>query len=1076
MALQFITGPPGSGKTTHCLAAITREIPGTAPLYYLVPEQFSLQSERLILQGRDAMIRVQVLSFNRMAYRLFGALGGPPGRMADDLAKAMLLRKILIENADALQYYQSAHDKPGFVDALAATLTELNHYRVTASDLYARIQTSEMDSLSNGRDEADLFDHTDPVLDTKLADLALLLRKYREAVEGQFLLTDDMLELLCQRIEAHEFQPIESLASTATRRIQSIPLLDGSFIWVDGFSGFTPQERAVLVQLAKRAAYMGITLTTRDIPLSVDAPHSLDSAMLDDISSALPPHGHISPRIDPLCAAPRLTQALLTRDAKRALISVAPTLHMNSNHRHAANPALAFFVDRYAVRVADLNGAAFPGDTPVSLHPAANPYAAVLTSAALVRDWTAQHGYRYSDIAIVCGDRGRYEKILQAAFDRLRIPLFVDTEVSILPHPLTELVRAALDISLRNRSYESVFRFLKTGLTGIAPDEVDYLENHALTHGLSGFRWQYPQRDARAEATRLQLIAALAHIPRADKKDTVLSFARAVFAMFNAMDVPATLARKFDEAMATGETATARMHKQIWPKICEVFDKLVEILGDTRVTMRDFAALADAGLTRAGLGRIPPTLDQVVLGDAMRSRYPTLKAMIVLGANDGILPPTPAAPGLFTDDERERLRNTDLELAADLTDRLNENEYALYCTLAQPTERLAFISADAEADGKPLRPAPILATLRAMFPGLKPTAITPAAEFAPLPNHRTKTDANNNATSATSLPGIPRPTPPHNEATTNDLSTLVLQPASASSIFGPVLYTTASRLEAYARCPFAYYVTYLLRARPRKLYEVLPTDLGNLFHHAVALFAERHGWTTRTKAEIDALVLPLVQELTAEETTVYHSSARNRHILEKARRVCTTSIWALTEQIRTDTYVPAYSEIDLPDAPPMPLPDGRALHLSGRIDRVDTLAQDGHHYVKIIDYKSGTARFHPDDVSTGTRLQLPLYLNAMLHHPNIPNAKPGGLYYFPIDDPLIKTDEPLPPAARDAALVKSFKPSGIEPDEALLELAKETTRTLASRLTDGQIPATPCATGGKLPCEYCLYTAACGTK
>ncbi|MCL2364313.1 MAG: PD-(D/E)XK nuclease family protein [Defluviitaleaceae bacterium] len=1070
MALQFITGPPGSGKTTHCLAAINREVPGTAPLYYLVPEQFSLQSERLILQDRAAMIRVQVLSFNRMAYRLFGALGGPPGRLADDLAKAMLLRKILIENADALQYYQSAHDKPGFVDALAATLTELNHYRVTASDLLARVEVGGHAASFRHVNVAATI-NTDPVLNTKLADLALLLRKYREAVDGQFLLTDDMMDLLCARIEAHD---------------GDIPLLDGAFIWVDGFSGFTPQERAVLVLLAKRAAYMGITLTTRDTP-------------------------NTPPRIDPLCAAPRHTQAILTRDVKRALIPVHPPIHMPSNHRHAANPALAFFVERYAVRSADLDKNAFPGATPITIHPAANPYAAVLTAAAVVHDWTTQRSYQYSDIAIVCGDRSRYEKILQTAFDRVGIPLFIDTEISILPHPLTELIRAAFDIVIRNHSYESVFRFLKTGLTNIAPDDIDRLENYALAQGLNGFRWQYPLRDPQFEVNRSQLATILKFIPRAEKKDTVLSFARAVFNMLDALEVPTTLARKFDEAMAAGDTATARLHKQIWPKICEVFDKLVEVLGDTQISTRDFAALLDAGLTRAGLGRIPPTLNQVVLGDAMRSRYPKLKAMIVLGANDGILPPTPAAPGLFTDDERERLRNSDLELAADLTDRLNENHYALFCTLAQPTEALAFITAEAEADGKPLRPAPILQTLRTLFPALKPTTITPAAEFAPLPTcpasstmidglsatntansnvHQnmqpmtfadttyndiisSREDCNDNAAAASNME-----TPIQRTNRMHDMAMLALHPSSAAAAFGPVLYTTASRLEAYARCPFAYFVTYLLRARPRKLYEVLPTDLGNLFHGAVALFAERHGWSPRTKTEIDALVLPLVEELTAEDTTAYHGSARNRHILEKARRVCTTSIWALTAQIETqihtDAYTPTYSEIDLPAAPPLRTFNQRDLHLSGRIDRVDIRTDSGTNYVKIIDYKSGTARFHPDDVRTGTRLQLPLYLNAMLHHPDIPNARPGGLYYFPIDDPLIKTDEPLSPTARDAALVKAFKPSGIEPDETLLHQANETTRTLATKLTDGLISATPCPTGGKLPCEYCLYTAACG--
>ena len=235
MPLQFILGPPGSGKTFLCLneieAALEEDRPHSVSplkpassvaeialersrfqlgqdrlsggsLYYLVPEQFSLQSEKLLLKNRAATTRVQVLSFNRLAYRLFAILGGPPGQNLDDLGKHMLLRKVLLESADELVFYKRTADKHGFISSLASTITELNHYCISSEDLRLRAE------------------QTGPTLGAKLQDLALIVGKYRKAVNGKYLLADDMLDLLVQKLDEQD-GGIEA---------------HGVKIWVDSFS------------------------------------------------------------------------------------------------------------------------------------------------------------------------------------------------------------------------------------------------------------------------------------------------------------------------------------------------------------------------------------------------------------------------------------------------------------------------------------------------------------------------------------------------------------------------------------------------------------------------------------------------------------------------------------------------------------------------------------------------------------------------------------------------------------------------------------------------------------------------
>ncbi|MCL1842592.1 MAG: PD-(D/E)XK nuclease family protein, partial [Defluviitaleaceae bacterium] len=682
---------------------------------------------------------------------------------------------------------------------------------------------------------------------------------------------------------------------------------------------------------------------------------------------------------------------------------------------------------------------------------ASDRYTAVYAAAARIQQMR-QNGWDFRDIAILCGDRSHYEKILQTVFDRLNIPMFVDTETDILSHPLTEMIRAALDICIKNWDYESVFRFLKTRLTGISPDAVDILENFVLANGISSYRWQYPFKEALVQPAQAQLLKAMEPFKKhADSVDTFRNHSKRVFDMLYSLNVPETLQRWI--LIQNDDPAVVRLHTQIWPKLCEVFDKLVEILGDEKVSLKTFAATLDAGLCQVGLGRIPPTVDQIVLGDISRSRYPQIKAMIVLGANDGVLPQIPVQSGLFTDHERGLLKNSRLELAPDNFRKMSESNYNLYCALSQPSDKLIFIYA--QTNGKPLRPAPIIHKIKRLFPNL---AVTPA----PLITEYYETN------------GQP----------TEIFNPVALAPATVSQIYEQKIYTAATRLEAFARCPFAYYMNYILGAKPRKHYEILPTDLGKLFHDVVAGFTNRvkdfnvKDFNVKnfdlSRYEINKIVDELVTGLNLENS-VFHDTARNKHILTKLRRVAAASCWALSEQIRRGVYVPAMTEQEISGI--IPLENGKSLHISGRIDRVDIAKnEDGSELLQIIDYKTGSGKFSTDEVLKGVQLQLMLYMNLLTKSRK--NALPGGVFYFRADDPIIQTDIHLDEHARNEALLKAFKMSGIEAGDSreftLLSAQTENKiKELGTRLTLGDISAAPYTKGAKCPCNFCAFTGVC---
>ena len=624
-------------------------------------------------------------------------------------------------------------------------------------------------------------------------------------------------------------------------------------------------------------------------------------------------------------------------------------------------------------------------------------------------------------------------------------------------------------------------------MSGLDLNTIDVLENYALEHGISSFRWRYSFANPVAEAARQQLLEMLDGFTNGKNVDTVQNHCRRVFDMLYTLNVPATLQSWYDAHTNEGNHATANLHKQIWPKICEIFDKLVEMLGDEKVTLKTFAATLDAGFRQVGLGRVPPTTDQVVLGDIGRSRYPQIKAMLVLGANENILPAPPSASGLFTDRERQTLQNSGVELAAETMHRITESYYSLYCALSQPSERLVMIYSETEPGGKPLRPSPIIVRLREMFPSLQ---LTPAPKITE-----------------------------YGEAEPAKPASATLSTESVSMLYGDTVTTAASRLESFARCPFAYFMTYLLKVQPRKRFQVLATDIGTMFHDVLAEFS-RKVWqgenqeNTLTRDDISGYVNEIIAALPAAE--IYSQTARNRHVMDKVRRASIASIWALCEHIKQGEFMPTYAEHEIRTEGGISLENGKTLNLTGIVDRVDILQHAGEEFIKIIDYKSGNTKFNMDEARQGVQLQLMIYMNVLTA---FRDAKPGGMFYFPIGDPLIDTDYLLPDEMREDELLKKFKMSGVAlADENTLEamdknlqpgmgssiipvainkdgkfsksaanttldltsfkqLGKDvenTIKDLGNRMTTGDIEAEPYTKGPKNPCNFCNFGAICG--
>ena len=582
-----------------------------------------------------------------------------------------------------------------------------------------------------------------------------------------------------------------------------------------------------------------------------------------------------------------------------------------------------------------------------------------------------------------------------------------------------------------------------------------------------------------------------------------------------------------------GELALAKEYSQIYRIVIELFDKFVELLGDEQVSLQEYCELLDAGLQEAKVGVIPPSLDQVVIGDVERTRLNNLKVLFFVGANDTFLPGKLGQGGLLSERDREKFARQKLSLSPGAKEKTYIQKFYLYMNLTKPLEMLYLSFSKVSSDGKALRPAYLVQDIRRLFPGLQVQE-----DMGNLSGQELTWDTGamylakglRNRRQGLSEEWKELFSWYHRQEKERDagLGRILdaafyrkepdrLTKKAADSLFGDVSRASVTRLEQFASCAYAHFLAYGLRLSEREEYRFEPLDLGNIAHQSMERFARKadeyqSDWTELTEELRGELVEKSVEEsITDYGNTVLYSSARNEYMVTRIKNLIQRSVWALTKQMERGDFRPSGYELKFG---------------SGKIDRLDTYEDEQHIYVKVTDYKTGMKSFDITAFYHGLQMQLPVYLNAAVEiekqrssgdllnrGAGTKEVIPAGIFYYRMQDPfvekesddqvlegrilrelrldgLVNADEDvimhlerdlvgnsnLIPVGRnkDGSLSKNSKVLPPEEFELFLEYAKEKVQELKQQMEEGHAEAAPYELGGNTGCDYCAYHAVCG--
>ena len=437
----------------------------------VVPDQYTMQTQKEMVLAAGAcggILNVDVLSFGRLSHRIFEEVGADERGVLDDMGKTLLLRRLVSRCRKDLTVLGNGAQRPGMIAEIKSVISEFMQYGITpegAGNLAAGAAAGGQGGLA-----------------ARLLDLKLLYEAFLEERKNRYITGEETLDLLAEAIPR----------SGLIRR---------SIVIFDGFTGFTPVQNRVLLALMQNA---------REVVFSLD--YAEDGGT--PIRSVM--QGEAYEEQD-LFYLTRKTVAQICKMAGQGGIPHEEDWYIGNETgrtvppRFAGNPALAHLeksLFRYPVRAYRKDAAKLP----VHLVLASNPAAEVRQMFRKIHELIAEKGYHYRDFAIVSGNLSAYEDDIRICAAGMGIPVYLDTNRSVLQNPLTETIRGALEIGGGDYSYETVFRYLRSGLTGLSEDEVDRLENYCLARGIaSRKRWETAFDDA-YEPMRTRVLAQLSSL------------------------------------------------------------------------------------------------------------------------------------------------------------------------------------------------------------------------------------------------------------------------------------------------------------------------------------------------------------------------------------------------------------------------------------------------------------------------------------------------------------------------------------------------------------------------------------
>lgn len=1095
MSLKLIYGKSGSGKSEYCFKEIAKDI-NKEKIYLIVPNQMALMAEKKLMEitNNVSLINTEVITFNRMAFRVRNEIGGAKKTNLSKSGKAMLLYDILCKQKDSLNFLGKSSEN---VDIIGNSITEFKKHRIDINKLREECNNTQ-----------------DMYLKLKLNDMITMYKEFESSIQNRFLDENDVLDILNNQIvESNQFKD--------------------AIIYIDEFVGFTTQEYQIIAKLLQIAKQVNITICTDNL---------MQNEELDK----------------DIFYASKNTGIKLINIAKEYGIEIEEDVKLKNLYRFKNEELKHLEENFYKIPYKKYEGE--PKNIKMFL--ANNQYSEIEHIATQIVKLVRNEEYRYKDISVITKNLSIYSSLIKVIFSNYNIPVFIDEKRELSENIIVKFLISVLEICNKNWSYESVFNYLKTGFVNIEREEIFKLENYCIRWGIKGNKWykedwnyvgkdEYTKEEVdRLNELRRMIVKPIRNLQEKAKKDnTFLNLTKILYEFLQEMKLEETIKLKINKLEEKGFIELANEYETSFKVLIELFDEIVLVFGEEKTNFDKYISTLKIGLKNTGLGKIPATQDEVIVGDVSRSRSHKVKAVFIIGINDGEFPSVYKDEGFFNDKDREYLKEQGFELANGSLENLYEENFNIYKAFTVAEEKLFLSYASSDNEGRTLRPSILITKMKKIYSNLQETSDIISQEKEIITKNNTfdnlieklndyqegkdvediwfdvlnyyENDALWKSRLLKSLEGITYTNIPEQ-----------IKPEFVKKLYGETLHTTISRLERYRSCPFSFYLEYGLKLKEKKSLKLDPIDTGSFMHEVIDTFFEnvsnkKISIKEIENADIEKIVKQIVEEkLNLTSNYIFKSIPKFIILTNRLCRLVTLSIIYIVQGLKNTDFEVVGNEIEFKNGKeyrPIEIvtKDGKKVEITGKIDRIDLAKDETGKYIRIIDYKSSAKDINLNEVLAGLQLQLITYLDAVCQDKDL---IPAGILYFGLVEPKIDkgkrtkdiTEEEIEQKLRehfrmnglvlaemniinmmdnklkdgeksdvipvkikkDGTMDKTSKVVSRKEFEILQKYVKNTLAQISKEILDGNIDIKPYynVKTKRKPCEYCKYNSICNFK
>lgn len=1013
MKFNLVYGRSGSGKSNYIYEDLSNKIGTFKSIYLIVPEQSNLTAEKKLFEytGKNALLNAQVLTLSRMATRVFDELEIASKTRLSKTGKAMLIYDILSKEKSKLKFLGKS-DKN--IDIVGNMLTEFKKHGISVDDLVE-------------------FNSEDEYMNLKIKDISLIYQKYQEKIENNFIDENDTLDILAENLDNSK-------------------IFDDSIIYIDDFQGFTPQEFKVFEKLISKASEVFATVCTNEI------------------------EGKSNKETDIF---------YFNKKFARKLLEIAESYGAEINKinldgvKRFKNDELEF-LEKNIYELKKDKYTLVPEN--IKLFLANNPYSEMEYVAKEITKLVRLKGLRYNEIGIVSKAVEEYEEDAKAVFTKYNIPLFIDTKKELNQNILIKYIISMIEVFSKNWSFDAVMNYLKIGLNNFSQEEIYELENYARKWGIKGSKWYNAEftfeavndRQSRLEEIRKETVEPLLEFKNktAENNRTVYEITKELYSFLKQRGIIEILDKKIKEYNNIELTEEYNTSYKI---LVQIFDELVMLFKDEKIGFEKYKELLQIGIKNSELGKLPLLQDQVILGDTERSRSHKIKALFVVGINDGVFPAASREEGYLNDSDREILREKGMEIAKTGEELLYEEEFNVYRTLTLPEEILYLSYDSSDKEGKSLRPSVLIKKIKRLYPKLVEKSDLEETEIV---------IANEAVSFEEALKAYRRFL--DGEKLTDEEENLILyfykikneefrlaldgsnysnlpdqiSKANIQKLYGKTLVTSVSKLEAYRKCPFSFHLNYGLKLKEKDELKMEAVDTGSFMHEVIDKFfktLDENGESVKeiSNEKIQEICNKIIEELLGESKYyTFSSTAKFKLLTRRLKKVVLKSIEYIVYTIRNSDFEVLGHEIEfnnLSEFKPiqMSLFDDNRLEIIGKIDRVDVGLVNNKQYVRVIDYKSSLKKMDLNQIASGLQIQLITYLDALTEQKDY---EASGLLYLGMIDNIVKASKNMSEEEIEKEIRKAFKMQGFV--LADVSVIKAMDKTIGAGETSNIIPVT----------------------